>query len=669
MPSRPAHASWSLATGPLLGPAAVLALAALAAGCPGHEGSVREPGFQTQARVSSFSESSAVRLLAAAPPYVFAAPERDLVRWDPRTGEALTLDGEHGLPGERVEAMAYDKSSGVLWVATDRGVSLYNVEHNTFRSLGDGRVESFAGVAVAPADDGGVWLGYQGGLVHVDAAGTWQESEISQPVSALLVGRDGALWIGTSAGAMSRAPSGEMTRFGPEQGCDVSKVRFIAETPDGTPVIVGENKAGEQRIALVLSDACATYRASPNIRWLAAAHGPEELVVLTPERLYGVRSSMVGARSLSREGMRLLPVSIPPDSPPRKSPYGIRSLATGSPASPHSIEVIGEHVLVGTSVLGIASLPIIERRGEAGWLRRGELVQGAQTMTVACAAEDDCFVATGGPRAWRYGDAGFAPESVQGLQVLAFVQAQSGEIYALTRDAEQTRIVVHRRVDSGWSQITGLEIEVPGHKPQVRCARFGPDGLLWLGLAHEDEAGNVHSHGMAAVEMSLAAVTYHRGGGAEKDEGVLPIPLGVMDVAFQDETVWLATSEGVVRARGREAIVFSEASGLMSELVYGIAASPRGPVYIATAKGVGVYEGGQWLFPADLRWPVNDVEMGQDGRLWMATERGVVVYDGARVRRIDQHRGLLQNEIAEIRADRFGRIWARSSHGLTLITP
>jgi hypothetical protein len=618
--------------------------------------------------VSSFSESSAVRLLVAAPPYVFAAPERDLVRWDPRTGEALTLDAEHGLPGERVEAMAYDKGRGVLWLATDRGVSLYDVAQNTFTSLDDGPAELFAGVAVAPADDGGVWLGYQDGLIHADAAGTWQESEISQPVSALLVGRDGALWIGTSAGAMSRTPDGEMARFGPEQGCDVSKVRFIAEAPDGVPMIVGENKAGEQRIALVLSGACATYRASPSIRWLAAAQGPDELVVLTPERLYGVRTSMVGARSLSREGMRLLPVPILPDSLPGKSPYGIRSLETDSLSSPHSIEVIGEHVLVGTSVLGIASLPMAERRGEAGWLRRGELVQGAQTMTVACAAERDCFVATGGPRTWRYSDAGFAPERVHDLRVLAFVQARSGDIYALTRNAEHTRIVAHRRTDSGWSQIIGLEIEVPGHEPQVRCARFGPDGLLWVGLGYEDEAGKVRSYGVAAVEMNLATVAYHRGS-ADKNEGALPIPMEVKDVSFQDEAVWLATSEGVVRALGRDVALFSEVSGLMSELVYGIAASPKGPVYIATGKGMGVYEGGQWLFPTELRWPVNDVEMSQDGRLWMATERGVVVYDGTRVRRIDEHRGLLQNEIAEIRADRFGRIWARSSQGITLITP
>lgn len=650
---------------------AALAVTAMAAGCPDKGGGAREPGAQAQARVSSFSEPSAVRLLVAAPPYVFAASEHDLVRWNPRTGESLTLDADHGLPGERVEAMAHDHGSGVLWLATDRGVSRYDVKQNTFTSLADAPVESFAGVALAPAGEGGVWLGHEGGLVRADSSGAWQKSKVSQPVTALLSGRNRTLWIGTGAGAMSLSPGNELTAYGPAEGCDVSRVRFVAEAPGGVPVIVGENKAGEQRIALVLNNTCATYRASPNTQWLAAARGPEELIVLTPEHLYGMSMSMVGARSLSREGMRLLPVSALPGTTPRKSPYGIRSLEADAPARSQAIEVMGEQVLVGTAALGVASVPMDERGGEPGWLRRGELVQEAQAVTVACAARNDCFVATGGPRAWRYQGTGFAPESVDGLRVLAFAQAQGGELYALTRSADDTRILGYRRVDDGWSQVTGLEIEVPNRKPHVRCARFDPSGLLWLGLAYEDEAGDIRSHGVAAVDMSLAVVTYHRDSADAQDarDGVLPIPNGVADVAFHDETVWLATSEGAVRALGQDIAVFSEANGLMSEFVYGVAVAPGGAVYIATSKGVGVYQGGQWQFPKDLRWPVNDVEIGADGRLWMATERGVAVYDGARVRRIDEHRGLLQNEITEVRADRFGRMWARSSQGLTLISP
>jgi hypothetical protein len=53
----------------------------------------------------------------------------------------------------------------------------------------------------------------------------------------------------------------------------------------------------------------------------------------------------------------------------------------------------------------------------------------------------------------------------------------------------------------------------------------------------------------------------------------------------------------------------------------------------------------------------------------MATDRGVALYDGKKVKRLDVRRGLLENDIADIAIDEYGRVWARGDESLTVISP
>jgi ligand-binding sensor domain-containing protein len=84
---------------------------------------------------------------------------------------------------------------------------------------------------------------------------------------------------------------------------------------------------------------------------------------------------------------------------------------------------------------------------------------------------------------------------------------------------------------------------------------------------------------------------------------------------------------------------------------------------------VGTYDGESWSYPHALRADIHDLALGKDGRLWVATNRGVGIYDGARVRRLDRRRGLVEDRIEDVEADRFGRMWLRSDQALVLITP
>lgn len=648
---------------------------ASAAGCGGRSKTVSASKTEQQVHIKSFSDITPVRLLVAARPYVFSASERGLDRWDPATGDVLQLDASHGLPGNRVDAMAYDGSRGWLWIATDGGMTRYRVREEIFDPvpkppsvLG---LDSFTGAYLEPASDGGLWIAHKRGLFYTTAEGKWTGTGITDPVDAALLTRSGWLWFGSPEGLVGRRPDGESFRFGQDEGCDVKSVRLVAEAPGGAPMFIGENQSGQQRVTIIINNECATYRVEPEQRWLATARRAEDLVILTSEGLHLMSIAPPDpALNLGGTDMQLVPepgangASAPP------LPYQLHALELRVPAGGEVMTALDDEIYVGSETLGSARLGITGATSR-GWFRRGDVVEDAYLLTVACKSRDDCFVGTSGAHAWHYDGESFERVDVHGAHVLAFIRANSGDIFALVRRGEEAGIAAYQYTGGQWNE-TMVRIDADDNILQLRCARVSPTGLLWVGLEYRDLAAEWRAHGTAAVDLEFGAVVYHRDSISAEDAatGVIPIPIGVVDIAFVgDEELWVATTEGAARVRGTEVRLFSEADGLESEFLRGIAVNPGGIVFAASGRGIAQYDGQNWVSPKALRAPTNDVEMGADGRLWMATDRGVTVFDGAKVLRLDESRGLLQNEIEEIRADHFGRLWVRGSRGITVITP
>jgi len=252
--------------------------------------------------------------------------------------------------------------------------------------------------------------------------------------------------------------------------------------------------------------------------------------------------------------------------------------------------------------------------------------------------------------------------------VLAVVKDGGGTLYGLHSLGDSPRIVVSRVDGDEWTPLT--ELVTPGSRPRVSFARFAPSGLLWVGLTYQD-GQDERPWGVAIIDVALGTVAYYHASSDRRElaQGVIPVPVGAVDAAFRDRDVWVATSEGAVRLRGADVTVWDESDGMVSELVRAIAVAGKGSVFVATGAGVGQFDGARWMFPRELAFPVNDLVLGADGRLWLATDRGVaVVWDG-RVRRVDVRRGLLENRIADVALDEYGRVWARGAASLTLITP
>jgi ligand-binding sensor domain-containing protein len=106
-----------------------------------------------------------------------------------------------------------------------------------------------------------------------------------------------------------------------------------------------------------------------------------------------------------------------------------------------------------------------------------------------------------------------------------------------------------------------------------------------------------------------------------------------------------------------------------SELLHAVAATSGGLVFVGSNSGVGAFDGETWSFPRNLAFAVADLSVTNDGKLWMATERGIAVYDGKKVRRLDQRRGLIDNELMDLAIDHLGRIWARGKGSVVLVMP
>jgi hypothetical protein len=307
------------------------------------------------------------------------------------------------------------------------------------------------------------------------------------------------------------------------------------------------------------------------------------------------------------------------------------------------------------------------------WLRRGELVGEATTLSVACVARDDCYVATGSRRAWRFDGERFSVTGGGDRRVLAVARDSEGRIVGLRQTVDGRSIAVAEIRRGEWRE-TALVVETPGRDPEVSFARFSPSGMLWLGLRYRDETGELRPHGVALVDLAAGQVVHHRASdeGGQLDRDILPIPIDVSGVAFaQDGTAWLATSEGAVKVDGDEVEQFREAEGLRNEMLTGVAwsTSDGGQLYVAAGGGTGTFDGDKWSYPPELALPINDMEVGPDQRLWIATDRGLALREGKRVRHFDSRRGLVEDRIVDLAIDQFGRVWLRGRQSLGIVAP
>jgi hypothetical protein len=604
--------------------------------------------------VRVFTEPSPVKSVTTVGRFVFVATENHVERWD-NTSSSSVLPSDDG---EKIVALASDEDRRWVWILTNAALGYYDIATESYH---DGtppaaefaQVASEGGAVLAPATEEGVWLGTKSGLVNVSANGAWTPSTIKEPIVALARDRAGWLWIAAESGLIARKPNGETERVGAAHGCGIARPRLFAELPNDQLMVIGTDDEGTELLAIGKQLVWETYRALPDVKWDAAARRGDGAAVMGGGRVYMISPAVAGkVRPLSRDGMRLVPLTS------GKSDWVIDPLDVQMPSGALALGSAGDALLIGTRDLGTA------RFTNAGldWLRRRPMFQDATNLSVACAKEQDCWIATGGRRAWRWTGEGFVAGGPDQI-VLAVVRDPAGPIYALHRDANEIDIHLSRIDGASWVPVPKLTLTTPGARPEINFARFASTGSLWVGLRYR-EGAEMKAFGMAIVEPATGKITYHRAGEAK----TLPIPIGVVDADVRGDVAYFATSDGIARLSRGEVKLWTEADGLKSDLARAVTIAANGHVIVATAGGAARWDGKQWDFPPALGFEINDVVATNNGQVWMATDRGIAAWDGHKVRRVDTRRGLAENHIIDIATDQFDRLWARGPGSLTLIS-
>jgi hypothetical protein len=642
-------------------------------------------------RIRSFTEPSAARAIRSTGSYVFVITGHGIERWG-RDGNVVELSAKTGLASDDILSTAVDGERKALWILTPGAIGRYGTSTEVFTQL-DAPLEDIglelaalrAGdrTAIAAADDGGVWIGTPQGL-HYGSSDGWSSTAIKEPVVALATTADGLL-IATEKGLQLRQQSGELTPIGPDQGCVVTRVNQLLAVPKlGGALAIGTDDRGAPRLAIGRGQQWHSFRVLPSLPFEDASADGTGVVLMGGGQVFRLTlRDQSEPQPLTRDGVRLSALSsAAPD-------LVLTSVAAVLPQGALSVASVGEHLLVGTRDLGVARFLEGEAR-PSSWLRRRQMFVDATALSVACAAPDNCWIATGARAAWHWTGDHFkagGPEEA----VLAVARDRAGVIYALHREPDSSAILLSRVDAAGqWTSVPKVQLELSEHDPEldaqlvpeISFARFAASGALWIGLRHR-EGLEVRPWGVAIVELASGKVQYHHAAVAEGpdesgggDQGPPPpskkamtIPPSVMDADGRGEATWFATRAGVARLTTGALKLWDETNGMRSQQARAIAVSRGNAVFVATSAGVGRFDGSTWQFPIQLGFEANDLAVTAGGQLWMATSRGVAVYDGSKVRRVDMRRGLVENDLLDIAVDRYDRIWARGPGSLTLISP
>jgi len=336
-----------------------------------------------------------------------------------------------------------------------------------------------------------------------------------------------------------------------------------------------------------------------------------------------------------------------------------------------------DSLYVGTRFLGVMKI----QKNKQTPLRLFDLTAGAERLSVACINNNDCYVATGGTQAWRFDGQTFDVTRVdpeKGSHVLAVVRDPTGAVIALHRGASSREVRISRVGKQGdWQPVGLTPLEVPTGVPDLSFASFSPKGQLWVGLRYVDKEQDARPYGAAEVYVDDSRVVYHRQRPTGSQPGVsqgVNVPSDVSAIAWKgSQEAWLASGAGAVRLVDNKTVkVFTENDGLESELIHDVVEGFGGHIWIATSRGIGVWDGTRWSFPKEPPFNAKASALARDpdGRIWVGTDRGVVeMVDEKRHHQITTRSGLLDDKILNMGVDVRGRIWALTEKGISVIEP
>jgi hypothetical protein len=328
-------------------------------------------------------------------------------------------------------------------------------------------------------------------------------------------------------------------------------------------------------------------------------------------------------------------------------------------------------LLVGTRFVGALRIENdVPRR-----FRINDLAAGAIRLTVACLSakdKDDCFLATGGTRAYHFDGQSFEVASVDpepGSHVLAVLRNPQGDVLAIHRGAPETSNARQLRISSTdeqgrWTPIAMQAVEVPNGAPELNFAEFARDGHLWVGLRYVDKDGDARDFGAVELALDTGKAIVHK---------ELPTDVVAMYWKAPNEA-WFATRAGAARLLDGKVRVFTENDGMESEMVRDIGPGPTGEtgqVLVATKRGTGRFDGTRWIFPrlGPFYPPANALAHDATGNVFIGTDKGLYCVGECSAEPIDTSRGLNADKVEDLAVDAKNRVWVLTDKGINVVDP
>lgn len=521
-----------------------------------------------------------------------------------------------------------------------------------FELVSDGGVISDSVVSALGVDrQGFVWIGTAIGLVRFDgyefrrmAAGPGKAGAASGFVRTLLVGRDGALWIGSDSDGLARLDPAHLQwdefRPGGPEGLHKGTVRALAQDAQGQ-LWIGTVGGGLQRLDMagrrIEREAAASGLPDERVQSLLAAQDGS----LWVGTWSGVARRAAGAQRFER-------------------PAALRALDARIVSLMHQ-DAQGR-VWIGTQD---GELWLSDATGGAAQrLPRDALGRGAVQALVEM-GPDEVWIGTSVGIEMRARSDGHLlgvlryhaakPWGPAGADVRTMARDASGVLWVgsygggLQRHVPNGDAIWVRRGDGSDDGVLGVV--------DARSLVQVPSGEIWLGS--NDRGVAVLDTELRLIEGIQAGKGAYRGGRA-----------GGIAYRAQDDSVWVAGDDGVnlFAAASRR---FLRSLPVGRGRVRVLRAGPDGTVWAGLQDGLFRWQGGaafERVPLADgqpLTGDINALGFARDGRLWVGGEAGLFTRAAgasAGLERVDL--GVERRTVLGLLVDHQDRLWVDTEAGL-----
>ncbi len=531
---------------------------------------------------------------------------------------------EQGLPQNSVNGIVQDRQ-GYLWLCTQEGLARFDgASFTVYDKLNTPAITNNNVRALLVGRDGTLWIGTNGGLVSYRdgqfRAYTTKDGLAYDIVTALAEGPDGAVWIATYGGGLSRLLDGRFTTWTTRDGLAHNSLLSVLVDPDGT-VWLGTNGAGVCRRRGGAFDRLDERQGLPN----------PIVYALLRDREGTLWAGTYGGGLAALRGDRFEAVTT------RDGLSGDRVLSV--------FEDRDGNLWAGTFGGGVC------RRARGRWatFSRAEGLPYEVSRSFCEDREGNLWVGTDGGGLVRLADGSFTTTSVQeGLSnpyAIGILETRAGDLWVATNGGGLNRM-------SG-GRIEHLDTRHGFPHDLIRCMFEDPAGALWVGT---DGGGLVRLQG-----GRLTRYTTREGLSGDRVISVCVDRRGV---------VWAGTNgAGLNRIEGGRITSYSRRAGRLADLVNVVHEDRAGNLWVGTYGGLWQFRDGRFVtFPGQDQVGdaiVTHVYEDDRGVIWLGTIGfGLFRLEGGRVSRITRKDGLFDDIAYEILEDGLGNMWMSCNRGV-----